>query len=117
MRHFLVPLAAIPLLLVPACRPASDAAVPVASAPAGTDQVAAEVNGEPVTLSELDEWIKEDLFRIRAGEPNELFELRNRALQLMLEERVLELEAQHHMAVVGDFVGRDPDRDPYPYKK
>ena len=90
MRHSLVPLTVIPLLLAPACRPGDDAAAPVASAPA----VAAEVNGEPITVAELDKWIKEDLFRARAGEPSELFELRDRALGLMLEERVLEIEAK-----------------------
>ena len=100
MRHSLVPLTAIPLLLTPACRPADDAAVPVASAPAGGDAAAAEVNGEPVTFAELDEWIKEDLFRARASEPSELFELRDRALGLMLEERALESEAKRQGVAV-----------------
>ncbi len=96
MRHSLVPLTVIPLLLAPACRPGDDAAAPVASASA----VAAEVNGEPITVAELDKWIKEDLFRARAGEPSELFELRDRALGLMLEERVLEIEAKNRGVAV-----------------
>jgi protein-disulfide isomerase len=55
--------------------------------------VAAELNGVVITTAELDEWIKESLFRSQTRTPTELYELRERGLQALLEERAIELEA------------------------
>jgi protein-disulfide isomerase len=57
-------------------------------------EVAAEVNGVAITTGELDAWIKEDLFRARAENPSALFQLRQAGLRQMIENRVVEQEAE-----------------------
>ncbi len=56
-------------------------------------EIAAELNGVVITTAELDTWIKEDLFRSQAGTPTKLHELRERGIETLLVERVIELEA------------------------
>ncbi len=56
-------------------------------------EVAAELNGVAITTAELDAWIKESLFRSQARTPVELYELRERGLEALLQERAIELEA------------------------
>jgi protein-disulfide isomerase len=56
-------------------------------------EIAAELNGVVITTAELDAWIKETMFRSQAGTPAELYELRERGLEVLLQERVVELEA------------------------
>jgi predicted DsbA family dithiol-disulfide isomerase len=56
-------------------------------------EIAAELDGVVITTAELDEWIKEAMFRSQAGTPAELFELRERGLEALLQERVIEREA------------------------
>jgi protein-disulfide isomerase len=56
-------------------------------------EIAAEMNGIVITTAELDAWIKETLFRSQTGTPAELYELRERGLEALLQERVIELEA------------------------
>ncbi|HJO23456.1 MAG: thioredoxin domain-containing protein [Myxococcota bacterium] len=93
MNRSLMHLGVLALLLASACRPSGDAAPAADNARTGTSEIAAEVNGEPISVAELDEWIKEDLFQSRTGKPNELYDLRTQALNAMFEERVLESEA------------------------
>jgi len=56
---------------------------------------AAKVDGEIVTLAELDAWIKQQLFDQATdnGEPTKLYELRSTALDDMINKRLLEKEA------------------------
>ena len=70
-----------------------EAATPgAASAPALADgsDIVAEVNGVAITTDELDAWIKEDLFRKQASNPNSLYELRDAALRRLVAERSIE---------------------------
>lgn len=89
--------ASILLLACLACSSGEPAAqrAPVGETPsaAGSGEVAAEVDGEAITTDELDAWIKEDLFRRNASNPSELFELRQSALDAMIEERLVDAEA------------------------
>jgi protein-disulfide isomerase len=61
----------------------------------GDSTAAADLNGEPVTLAELDAWIKDQLFEQATGErdPSKLYELRSRNLDEMIDQRLLEAEA------------------------
>jgi protein-disulfide isomerase len=56
-------------------------------------EIAAELNGVVITTAELDAWIKESLFQSQARTPAELYELRERGLEALLQERAIELEA------------------------
>jgi len=85
------------VLFTGACRPGggpSATAPETAAAPSEPAQLAAEVNGTPITIAELDEQIKEDLFRSRARNASELYALRMRFLERNLADRVLEMEAK-----------------------
>jgi protein-disulfide isomerase len=61
----------------------------------GDSTAAADLNGESVTLAELDAWIKEQLFDQAAdgGDPSKLYELRSKSLDEMINRRLLEAEA------------------------
>jgi len=65
------------------------------SGEASDSTVAAEVDGETITLAELDAWIKQQLFdrATENGDPSELYELRSSALDDMITQRLLEEEA------------------------
>jgi protein-disulfide isomerase len=49
-----------------------------------------------ITLTQLDDWVKESLLRERTdgGKPSELYEVRARALDSLIEQRVIEREAE-----------------------
>ncbi|MCH2171668.1 thioredoxin domain-containing protein [Myxococcota bacterium] len=57
----------------------------------GADQGVAVVNGKTLTQGELDDWIREDLFNqeTRGRNPSQLYELRSRSLEDMIDERVI----------------------------
>jgi protein-disulfide isomerase len=66
-----------------------------ATAPAGASvEVAAEIDGEAITVAELDDRIKDELFRSRAGDPSKLYSLRSDALDELIRERLLEAEGK-----------------------
>jgi protein-disulfide isomerase len=72
-------------------------ASPRQAAEGGSDsEPVAVFEGESITQDELDEWIKEDLFRQQTEDlaPGATYELRSRSLQRLLDERVLEAEAE-----------------------
>jgi protein-disulfide isomerase len=54
------------------------------------------LEGEAISQGELDEWIKEALFREQTDDlaASEVYELRSRMLQDLIDERVLEAEAE-----------------------
>lgn len=99
--------AALAVALVFACAPRPDAPRAAADSP-----VAAEIRGQPVTVAELDEWIKEQLFRqaTREGDPAKLYELRKRGIEELIHRRLLEEEAKRRgadaEAVLNEEVGR-----------
>src|SRR5512139_741991 len=65
------------------------------SAPAGeTVEIAAEIDGQPITVAEVDERIKQELFESRTGSPSRLYELRADTLDEMIQERLVEAEAK-----------------------
>jgi protein-disulfide isomerase len=55
---------------------------------------AAEIDGRVITVAELDDRIKEELFQSRAGSPAKLYELRSDMLEQMIREQLLEAEAK-----------------------
>ncbi len=64
-------------------------------APAGPEaEIAAEIDGQAISVSEVDERIKDELFRSRAGDPAKLYDLRSDMLEEMIRERLLEAEAR-----------------------
>jgi protein-disulfide isomerase len=66
-----------------------------AGEPAASDSPpAAEIDGRVITVAELDDRIKEELFRSRAGSPAKLYELRSDMLEQMIHEQLLEAEAK-----------------------
>jgi protein-disulfide isomerase len=62
---------------------------PPASATAG------KIAGKSVTVGDIDEWIKDQLFKqaTRGNNPTKVFEIRNRALEQMANERALDEKA------------------------
>jgi protein-disulfide isomerase len=74
--------------------PPQQAAAPGADG-GGDSAAAADLNGEAVTVAELDAWIKRELFDQATddGDPSKLYELRSRALTEMIDERLMEEEA------------------------
>jgi protein-disulfide isomerase len=87
-------LAACLLLPLVACQPRDPADGPVTAESEGTGEVAAEVEGVPITVAELDAWIKEDLFRSQTASAARLYELRENSLQRLIADRVLAIEAE-----------------------
>jgi len=74
-----------------ACQPS-----PPQGAPDEQDsQRVAVIQGEGITQGELDEWIKDELFRDQTDDlaASSLYELRSRSLEGLIDERVLEAEA------------------------
>ncbi len=72
-----------------------ETATPQAAAPTDV-MVVAEVSGKPVTLPELEAWIKEDMFRREMANKSasELFEFRSDALDRMVSEQLVAAEAK-----------------------
>jgi protein-disulfide isomerase len=62
----------------------------------GDSTPAAEFNGETVSVAEVDAWLKEQLFDQATDDrnPSKLYEIRSRALDDMIDERLLEQEAE-----------------------
>jgi len=108
MNRFLLPVAALVPLVALACQPSSNGAPSATSDPALA--VAADVNGEPVTVAELDEWIREDLFQAQAADPSQLYELRDAAIQRMFESRVLEIEARRRGVDVDTLIEQETEK-------
>jgi len=65
-----------------------------ATPPEAPPEVAAEIDGQPITVAELDERIKDELFQSRASDAAKLYALRSDMLEEMIRERLLEAEAK-----------------------
>ncbi len=90
---------AFPLLtLAVACSPgARDGGPSSSGTDAGaTDTPAAVVDGATITVAELDDWIKDQLWaqQTEGGDPMKTYELRSRALDNMINERLVAREAE-----------------------
>ncbi|HME72333.1 MAG TPA: thioredoxin domain-containing protein [Myxococcota bacterium] len=77
-------------------------------------QVVAEIAGKPVTLVELDAWIKEDLYKHEVAQKSasEIFDLRSEALDRMLAERLVAEEAQHRGITIEDLMKQESAKAP-----
>jgi protein-disulfide isomerase len=65
------------------------------AAPAESESaVAAEIDGQAINVEEIDNRIKEELFRSRTGSPAKLYELRSDMLDQMIRERLVESESK-----------------------
>ena len=75
-----------------ACHPSPQKAAPGA----GDSESVAVFEGQPITQGELDAWIKDSLFRDQTDDlaPAEVYELRSRSLQHLLDERIVKAEAE-----------------------
>jgi predicted DsbA family dithiol-disulfide isomerase len=62
----------------------------------GASKPVAMLGGEPITQGELDAWIKDELWRNQTddGNPTKVFSLRQRGLDRMIEQRLIDAEAQ-----------------------
>lgn len=76
-----------------ACQPAETAGESGAASSETTGEVAAVVNGVPITTDELDQWIKDDLFSKSARSPSKLFEMRQAGLEDLIADRIVQSEA------------------------
>jgi protein-disulfide isomerase len=80
----------------------------------GGGQVVAEIGGKPVTMSELDTWIKEDLYKRETEKKSasEVFDLRSEALDRMLAERVVTTEAKRRGVTIEDLMKQESEKAP-----
>ncbi len=62
----------------------------------GDSEPVASIDGQPISQGELDAWIKEDLFREQTEDraAAELYELRSRSLERLIDQRILDAEAK-----------------------
>ncbi|HTO54170.1 MAG TPA: thioredoxin domain-containing protein [Myxococcota bacterium] len=69
----------------------SGGAANAAMAPAGGNPVVAKLNGKDITSSELDAWIKEDLYKREVTDKpaSEAYELREQSIDSLIDERLL----------------------------
>jgi len=82
-----------------ACNAADTAKQPAAQPSAATappGEVVATVGGAPITMADLETWIKNDLYERETADknPSALYELRSDALDRMIADRLLEAEAK-----------------------
>ncbi|MDH3210852.1 MAG: thioredoxin domain-containing protein [Myxococcales bacterium] len=66
------------------------------AAPADATDVVAVVDERSITIDELDDWIRDDLYRreVDGRSPSQLHRLRREALQRMIDEELVEAEAR-----------------------
>jgi protein-disulfide isomerase len=71
----------------------------------------ASIDGEPITQAELDAWIKEDLFREQTEDraAAELYDLRARSLERLIDERVLAAEARRRGVTTDEVLRAERD--------
>jgi len=88
--------------LAAACQPGGDAQAP-SSAPAGSQasatddatQIVATLDGAPITLAELEAWMREDILERELGSKSaqDLYEMQKAAVQGLVDERLIAAEA------------------------
>ena len=89
------------------CRPVRRSPAPApATAPQPASEVAATLDGAPISLAELDERAKNGLVRVRQQE----YELRKQALDDLIGERLLEKEAKSRGIGVEQLLKDEVDR-------
>ena len=72
---------------------------------ASNDPVIGVVNGKEITLSELDEWIRNDLFEKQSsGAPSKLYELRSQSLEQMIDQSLIAAAAAEGGLSESDFI-------------
>jgi protein-disulfide isomerase len=89
-------LSVLVLALALACRPGREPGVESPQQPSGSGEVAARVNGEPIYVDELDDFIKDSLFEeeTRGGNRAKLYEVRRQAIGALIREKFITAEAE-----------------------
>jgi len=89
--------------VTPAAEPAAEAGPPVA-----------KIDGQTVSLEELDDFIKDQLLiqETRGGRPDRLYELRAGALNDLISERLLEAEAKRRGVSPDEVIGLELEEVP-----
>jgi len=74
-------------------------------------ETVASIDGQPISQAELDAWIKEDLFRDQTEDraAAELYELRARSLERLIDERILAAEAKRRGVSTEDVLRAERD--------
>jgi protein-disulfide isomerase len=91
------------LAVLAACSPAE----PPAAGEAGGDPTpAAHLEGETITVGELDAWVKDQLFaqQTEGGDPAKLYEIRREALDELIHQRLLAREASSRGVSVEELI-------------
>jgi len=88
-------------------KPPTASATPAASGEGATP--VARIGDVTITLDELDQWIKDDLFdRQTSGRnPAKLFDVRRPALDQMVAQRVLDMEAERRKLAVDEVIAAE----------
>jgi len=87
--------AALASLLALACEP-RDRGAGTDAGKAGSSDVAARFAGETITVGELDQRVREELYRqaTEDGDPAKVYEVRSQTLEAWIDERLVEAEAK-----------------------
>jgi hypothetical protein len=97
------------LSIAAACWSCSATSAPDVAA-AGEDPVVATVDGREVTVSELDDWIRADLFeKETGGNASKLYELRVASMERMAAELIAEKQAAAQQLSEEDFLQSEID--------
>jgi len=74
-----------------ACGGSDSAKQSAGTAPASDNSVVAKLNGKDILASDLDSWIKEDLFKREVADKpaSEAYEVRSQAIESLIDERLL----------------------------
>ena len=99
--------------LLTGCQPGDRPSGADASNP-GAGVVVAEVSGRAITQADLDAWLRDALWQAQLADktPGELYELRADGLEEMLEERLLEIEAERASTTREELLARNAEPAP-----
>jgi predicted DsbA family dithiol-disulfide isomerase len=82
------------LVVLAGCSPRDPSSSPVAAAPSGNPEIAAIIDGQTITLGEVDEHLKEQFIREFQQQPEQrIFEMRETAIRDMVQKHVVATEA------------------------
>lgn len=107
--------AALGALASVACSAADTAKQTPAATPSATaSDTVATVSGAPITMADLESWIKDDLYKRETADknPSALFELRSDALDRMIGERVVAAEAKKRGVTVDALLEEEAQKAP-----
>lgn len=99
------------VLTVLACQPQDEPDPKVSAEPAEPAALAAEIGDEPISVDELDDFIKDELFARATSNGNaaKLYEVRSQAVSRMLDMRVLETVADEEGLTADEYLSQRLD--------